>query len=210
MFVCGIQGGLHTDLFLMSVYICSLFSLYNLLPSSYGKAFVYKKALELATAGKAAEYIIPSFKNIDSFVSEWGIGNLEQRDLYLAITSILKDHKGCDMRDSLRLVIKFLSIATYVAWFCTDTIQSFSLMIDSMSKEYFNFLNKYLATFKGSDDESATIGDAKEQAVAAIIEFVKSSNLFQVLVYSSPCVRNIGSMRKKNYEIILRRIKFFP
>ena len=51
-------------------------------------------------------------------------------------------------------------------------------MIDSMAKEYFNFLNKYLATFKGSDDESATIGDAKEEAVAAIIEFVKSSNLF--------------------------------
>lgn len=96
----------------MSVYLCSLFSLYNLLLSPYGKAFVYKKALELATAGKAAEYIIPSFKNIDSFVSEWGIGNLEQRELYLAITSILKDQKGCDTRDSLRLVIKFLSIAT--------------------------------------------------------------------------------------------------
>jgi hypothetical protein len=74
--------------------VCSLFSLYNLLPSPYGKAFVYKKALELATAGKAAEYIIPSFKNIDSFVSEWGIDNLEKRELYLAITTILKDHKG--------------------------------------------------------------------------------------------------------------------
>jgi len=64
-------------------------------------------------------------------------------------------------------------------------------MIDSMAKEYFNFLNKYLATFKGSDDESATIGDAKEEAVVAIIEFVKSSNLFQVLVYSSPCICKI-------------------
>ena len=94
----------------------SLFSLCNLLPSPYGKAFVYKKALELATARKAAEYIIPSFKNIDSFVSEWGIGNLEQRELYLAITSILQDQKGCDMCDSLRLVIKFLSIATWLGF----------------------------------------------------------------------------------------------
>jgi len=76
------------------MYACSLFSLYNLLPSPYGKALVYKKALVLATAGKAAEYIIPSFKNIDSFVTEWGIGNLEQRELYLAITRILKDQKG--------------------------------------------------------------------------------------------------------------------
>ena len=91
MFVCGIQGFAYRP---VRLYLCSLFSLYNLLPSPYGKAFVYKKALELAMAGKAAEYIIPSFKNIDSFVSEWGIGNLEQRELYLAVTSILKDHKG--------------------------------------------------------------------------------------------------------------------
>jgi hypothetical protein len=96
---------------------------------------------------------------------------------------------------------QFLSIAAYLVWFCTDTSQSFSLMIDSMAKEYFNFLNKYLATFKGSDDESATIGDAKEEAVAAIIEFVKSSNLFQVLAYSSPCICNIDSLRKKNHDI---------
>jgi translation initiation factor 3 subunit M len=53
-------------------------------------------------------------------------------------------------------------------------------MIDSMNKEYLNFLNKYLATFKGSEDDANAIGGAKEEAVAAIIEFVKSSNLFQV------------------------------
>jgi hypothetical protein len=98
------------------------------------------------------------------------------------------------MRDYLPLAIMFLYIATYLVWFCTDTSQSFPLTIDSMAKEYFNFLNKYLATFKGSDDESATIGDAKEEAVAAIIEFVKSPNLFQVFVYSSPCICNIDSM----------------
>jgi translation initiation factor 3 subunit M len=72
----------------------SLFTLYNLLPSPHGKAFVYKKALELATASKAAEFIIPSFKNIDSFVSDWGIGDLEQRELFLAVARILKDQKG--------------------------------------------------------------------------------------------------------------------
>jgi translation initiation factor 3 subunit M len=55
-------------------------------------------------------------------------------------------------------------------------------MIDSMGKEYLDFLNKYLATFKGSEDDVDSIGSAKEEAVAAIIEFVKSSNLFQVLI----------------------------
>ncbi|KAL5654033.1 hypothetical protein ACJX0J_033352, partial [Zea mays] len=147
-----------------------LFSLYNLLPSPYGKAFVYKKALELATAGKAAEYIIPSFKNIDSFVSEWGIDNLEKRELYLAITTILKDHKG-------------------------------------MAKEYFNFLNKYLATFKGSDDESATIGDAKEEAVAAIIEFVKSPNLFQCDLLNMPAVSQLEKDEK--YQLVYELLKIF-
>jgi translation initiation factor 3 subunit M len=78
-----------------NVRVCSLFTLYNLLPSPSGKAFVYKKALELATAGKAAaEYIIPSFKNIDSFVREWGIADLDQRELFLAVARILKGQKG--------------------------------------------------------------------------------------------------------------------
>ncbi|RCV32469.1 hypothetical protein SETIT_7G005400v2 [Setaria italica] len=147
-----------------------LFSLYNLLPSAYGKAFVYKKALELATAGKAADYIIPSFKNINSFVSEWGIGNSEQRELYLAIARILKDHKG-------------------------------------MAKEYFNFLNKYLATFKGSDDDSATIGDAKEEAVAAIIEFVKSSNLFQCDLLNMAAVSQLEKDEK--YQLVYELLKIF-
>jgi translation initiation factor 3 subunit M len=56
------------------------------------------------------------------------------------------------------------------------------VVIDSMSKEYFNFLNKYLATFDGSSDDAEVIGEAKEEAAAAIIEFVKSADLFQVLL----------------------------
>lgn len=57
------------------------------------------------------------------------------------------------------------------------------LIDNSMNKEYFNFLNKYLATFDGSADDADAIGDAKEEAVAAIIEFVKSSDLYQVILY---------------------------
>ncbi|XP_045086465.1 uncharacterized protein [Aegilops tauschii subsp. strangulata] len=72
-----------------------LFSLYNLLPSLSGKALVYRKALELAAAGKTADCVVPTFKNIDAFVAYWGIGKPEQRDLFLAVTRILKDQKGC-------------------------------------------------------------------------------------------------------------------
>ncbi|XP_062185661.1 uncharacterized protein LOC133889197 isoform X3 [Phragmites australis] len=148
-----------------------LFSLYNLLPSPYGKAYIYKRALELATAGKAAEFIIPSFKNIDNFVSDWGIGNLEQRELFLAVTRILKDQKGCD----------------------------------NMSKEYFNFLNKYLATFKG--DDSDAIDDAKQEAVAAIIEFVKSSSLFQCDLLNMPAVAQLEKDEK--YQMVYELLKIF-
>ena len=55
------------------------------------------------------------------------------------------------------------------------------MMIVSMTKDYFKFLNKYLATFDGSGDDADAIGAAKEEAAAAIIEFVKSSDLYQVL-----------------------------
>lgn len=79
-----------------------------------------------------------------------------------------------------------------------------------MTKEYFNFLNKYLATFKGSDDDSATIGDAKEEAVAAIIEFVKSSTLFQVLHYPRLCICNYQFHKKNSVQgIQCLRMMFF-
>jgi len=80
-----------------------------------------------------------------------------------------------------------------------------------MTKEYFNFLNKYLATFKGSADDSATIGVAKEEAVAAIIEFVKSSTLFQVLDYPSlcPCNCQFYAMRRNSGDIVPQKDDFF-
>lgn len=71
----------------------SLFNLYNLLETPYSRFFVYTKALNLAAEGKVAENIIPSFKNIDSFLKEWNIGILDQRELFLSIYNILKENK---------------------------------------------------------------------------------------------------------------------
>ncbi|XBI97983.1 hypothetical protein VPH35_018266 [Triticum aestivum] len=149
-----------------------LFSLYNLLPSLSGKALVYRKALELAAAaGKAAaDCVVPTFKNIDAFVAYWGIGKPEQRDLFLAVTRILKDQKG-------------------------------------MTKEYFKFLNKYLATFDGSADEADAIGAAKEEAAAAIIEFVKSSDLYQCDLLDMPAVAQLEKDEK--YQPVYELLKIF-
>lgn len=71
----------------------SLFNLYNLLENPYSRFYVYMKALNLAINGKVTEHIIPSFKMMDSFLKEWNIGILDQRALYLSISSILKENK---------------------------------------------------------------------------------------------------------------------
>lgn len=47
-----------------------------------------------------------------------------------------------------------------------------------MAKESFKFLVKYLATFSGED--AYTMSEAKEEAVRAIVEFVKAPDMFQV------------------------------
>lgn len=74
-------------------FLCSLINLYNLLETPYCRFYVYMKALNLAVDGKVTEYIIPSFKKIDSFLKDWKIGIPEQRELFLTISNILKDNK---------------------------------------------------------------------------------------------------------------------
>jgi translation initiation factor 3 subunit M len=46
------------------------------------------------------------------------------------------------------------------------------------TKDSYTFLVKYLATFAGADP--STLNEAKEEAVRAVIEFVKSPDMFQV------------------------------
>lgn len=48
------------------------------------------------------------------------------------------------------------------------------------AKESFAYLVKYLATFAGED--AATLSEAKDDAVRAVIEFVRAPDSFQVLL----------------------------
>ena len=70
-----------------------MINLYNLLETPYCQFYVYMKVLTLAVDGKVTEYIIPSFKKIDSFLKDWTIGIPEQRELFLALSNILKENK---------------------------------------------------------------------------------------------------------------------
>ncbi|CAA0823352.1 Proteasome component (PCI) domain protein [Striga hermonthica] len=117
-----------------------LFNLYNLLDNPYSQFFVYMKALNLAISGKVTEHVLPSFKKIENFLKEWNLGVKDRRDLFLAVSNILKDSKGS-------------------------------------AKDSFDFLVKYLETFSG--DDVLAVDEAKEEAVRAVIEFVKAPDVFQ-------------------------------
>ncbi|KAF9624535.1 hypothetical protein IFM89_011709 [Coptis chinensis] len=145
-----------------------LFNLYNLLVNPYSKFYVYMKALSLAVNGKVSEHIVPSFKKIDSFLREWNVGTLDQRELFLTISNILKENK-------------------------------------SSAKDSFYFLTKYLATFSGEDVHA--IGEAKEEAVSAIVEFVKAPDVFQCDLLEMPAVSQLEKDGK--YSLVYQLLKIF-
>ncbi|XP_027938299.1 eukaryotic translation initiation factor 3 subunit M-like isoform X1 [Vigna unguiculata] len=88
-----------------------LINLYNLLETPYCQFYVYMKTLNLAVDGKVTEFIIPSFKKIDNFLKDWKIGIPEQRELFLAISNILKENKSVS-KDALKFLTSYL--ATFV------------------------------------------------------------------------------------------------
>ncbi|KAJ7547824.1 hypothetical protein O6H91_08G105500 [Diphasiastrum complanatum] len=145
-----------------------LFNLYNVLGIPYGRFLIYKRALKLAANGKVTDLIIPSFKRIDTFLKEWNIGINHKRELYLALTNILKDNKGS-------------------------------------AKDSFSFLLKYLAT--STDEDPNTLGEAKEEAVRAIIEFVKAPDVFQCDLLEMPAVRQLE--RDGKYAAVYQLLEIF-
>ncbi|KAL8229198.1 hypothetical protein R6Q57_014098 [Mikania cordata] len=85
-----------------------MINLYNLLENPYSRFCVYMNALKLAMEGKVIEHIIPSFKKIDSLLKEWDLGVQDQRDLFLAISNILKEHKSSP-KETIKFLTKYLA-----------------------------------------------------------------------------------------------------
>lgn len=61
--------------------------------------------------------------------------------------------------------------------------------IKSSSKESYSFLVKYLETF--GEEDPHTLSEAKEEAVRAVIEFVKAPDMFQCDLLDLPAVRQL-------------------
>ncbi|KAL0717783.1 hypothetical protein Bca4012_067105 [Brassica carinata] len=73
----------------------------------------------------------------------------------------------------------------------------------SLVKESLNFLTKYLATFSNED----ALDEAKEEAVRAVIEFVKASNIFQCDLLDLPAVAQLEKDAK--YAPVYLLLKIF-
>lgn len=145
-----------------------LFNLYNLLENPASRFFVYMKALNVAVSGKVTEHVIPSFKNIDSFLREWNLGVKDQRELFLTISTALKENK-------------------------------------SSAKDSFKFLTRYLATF--SDEDAYALNEAKEEAVRAIVDFVKAPDMFQCDLLDMPAVAQLEKDAK--HALVYQLLKTF-
>ncbi|PSS33650.1 Eukaryotic translation initiation factor 3 subunit M like [Actinidia chinensis var. chinensis] len=75
----------------------------------------------------------------------------------------------------------------------------------SSAKDSFKFLTKYLVTFSGED--AYTVGEAKEEAVRAIIEFVKAPDMFQCDLLDMPAVAQLEKDAK--YALVYQLLKIF-
>ncbi|KAK9757835.1 hypothetical protein RND81_01G189300 [Saponaria officinalis] len=81
----------------------------------------------------------------------------------------------------------------------------FNILKDSKScgKDSFNFVTKYLATF--SQDDGNVMGEVKDEAVNAIIEFVKAPDMFQCDLLDMPAVAQLENDSKNSliYQLLL-------
>ncbi|XP_010458222.1 PREDICTED: eukaryotic translation initiation factor 3 subunit M [Camelina sativa] len=75
----------------------------------------------------------------------------------------------------------------------------------SLVKESLTFLTKYLATF--SNEEAQGLDEAKEEAVRAVIEFVKASSIFQCDLLDLPAVAQLEKDAK--YAPVYQLLKIF-
>ncbi|KAF9663830.1 hypothetical protein SADUNF_Sadunf17G0092700 [Salix dunnii] len=75
----------------------------------------------------------------------------------------------------------------------------------SSAKDSFKFLTKYLATF--SEKDTYKMGEAKEEAVRTIIEFVKAPDMFQCDLLDMPAVGQLEKDAK--YALVYQLLKIF-
>ncbi|KAG6530628.1 hypothetical protein ZIOFF_012869 [Zingiber officinale] len=77
----------------------------------------------------------------------------------------------------------------------------------SMAKDSFAFLTRYLATFSGSGEDASSMNEAKEEAVQAVVDFVRSPDIVQCDLLDLPAVAQLEKDAK--YSLVYQLLKIF-
>ncbi|KAL0744636.1 hypothetical protein Bca4012_086149 [Brassica carinata] len=120
---------------------------------------------------------------VEGKVTEYVVPSFKKIDNFLKEWNI-------DIKDQREL---FLAIANVLR-------ENKSLVNDSLK-----FLTKYLATF--SNEDAQVLDEAKEEAVRAVIEFVKASSIFQCDLLDLPAVAQLEKDTK--YAPVYQLLKIF-
>ncbi|KAG7575662.1 Winged helix DNA-binding domain superfamily [Arabidopsis thaliana x Arabidopsis arenosa] len=120
---------------------------------------------------------------VDGKVTEYIVSSFKKIDNFLKEWNI-------DIKDQREL---FLAIANVLK-------ENKSLVNESLK-----FLTKYLATF--SNEDAQVLDEAKEEAVRAVIEFVKASTIFQCDLLDLPAVAQLEKDAK--YAPVYQLLKIF-
>ncbi|CAH8259006.1 unnamed protein product [Arabidopsis lyrata] len=120
---------------------------------------------------------------VDGKVTEYIVSSFKKIDNFLKEWNI-------DIKDQREL---FLAIANVLK-------ENKSLVNESLK-----FLTKYLATF--SNEDTQVLDEAKEEAVRAVIEFVKASTIFQCDLLDLPAVAQLEKDAK--YAPVYQLLKIF-
>ncbi|XP_074574332.1 uncharacterized protein LOC141830804 [Curcuma longa] len=77
----------------------------------------------------------------------------------------------------------------------------------SLAKDSFAFLTRYLATFSDSGEDASSMNEAKEEAVQAVIDFVRSPDIVQCDLLDLPAVAQLEKDAK--YSLVYQLLKIF-
>ena len=126
----GVAGGAETVPEHASLRLRVLFSLFNSVPAPAFRYAAFIAALRLATLAKAPDALLPSLKRADEWAKEWALSRTEIRDLYFAVSGLLRESKG-GAKESFAFLLKYLG--TYEARFRPMLPPMEHLLIESPS-----------------------------------------------------------------------------
>lgn len=103
--VDGVGGSASTEHAALRLRI--LFALFNASAEPAFRYHVFVSSLQLATAANLPDALLPSLKRTEEWVRDWKLAKPQTRDLYSAVSALLRESKG-GAKESYAFLLKFL------------------------------------------------------------------------------------------------------